>query len=75
LFSKQNHKTNEDIKKIQLIILENEFALALTISMMFTSNVKLETNKLTNYEQGFRLGVGANAGYSNDPPNYHLVQM
>jgi hypothetical protein len=35
---------------------------------MFTSNVKLETNKATNYEQGFRLGVGANAGYSvNDP--------
>ena len=46
-----------------------KFALAFTIAMMFANNVKAqETNKATNYDQGFRLGFGANAGYSvNDP--------
>lgn len=50
-----------------------KFALALTISMMFASNVEAqETNKATNYDQGFRLGVGLNAGYSTNDP-YKLV--
>lgn len=40
------------------------------IAMMFASNVQAQetTNQDTNYDQGFRLGVGLNAGYSlNDP--------
>lgn len=40
------------------------------IAMMFASNVQAQetTNEATNYDQGFRLGFGANAGYSvNDP--------
>ena len=46
-----------------------KFAFAFTISMMFASNVEAqETNKVENYDQGFRLGFGVNAGYSvNDP--------
>ena len=42
----------------------------LAIAMMFANNVEAQetTNEATNYDQGFRLGVGANAGYSvNDP--------
>ncbi|TDE02298.1 hypothetical protein [Flavobacterium sandaracinum] len=47
-----------------------KFALALTISMMFASNVEAQetTNEATNYDQGFRLGFGANAGYSVHDP-------
>jgi hypothetical protein len=43
--------------------------LVLAISAMFASNVEAqETKEVTNYDQSFRLGVGANAGYSlNDP--------
>lgn len=43
--------------------------LVLAISAMFASNVQAqETKEVTNYDQSFRLGVGANAGYSlNDP--------
>ncbi|MFV7234674.1 hypothetical protein [Flavobacterium sp. ZB4R12] len=41
----------------------------LAISMMFASNVEAqETTEVENYDQGFRLGFGVNAGYSvNDP--------
>ncbi|RDI53706.1 hypothetical protein [Flavobacterium glaciei] len=46
-----------------------KFALALTISMMFASNVEAqETSNATNYDQGFRLGIGANVGYSVHDP-------
>lgn len=43
--------------------------LVLAISAMFASNVEAqETKEVKNYDQSFRLGVGANAGYSvNDP--------
>lgn len=46
-----------------------KIAFAITITMMFASNVQAqETNTVAAYDQGFRLGVGANAGYSvNDP--------
>ena len=40
------------------------------IAMMFASNVQAQetAKEATNYDQGFRLGFGANAGYSvNDP--------
>jgi hypothetical protein len=50
--------------------------LYLQVAMMFASKCKKTTNKATNYDQGFRLGVGANAGYSlMILTNYHLVQM
>ena len=41
----------------------------LAIAMMFANNAQAqETKKVDNYDQGFRLGFGANAGYSvNDP--------
>ena len=40
------------------------------IAMMFASNVQAQetTNQDTNYDQGFRLGVGLNAGYSTNDP-------
>ncbi|MFV8334596.1 hypothetical protein [Flavobacterium sp. RSP29] len=42
------------------------------IAMMFASNVQAqetkEVNETTNYDQGFRLGVGLNAGYSTNDP-------
>ena len=44
------------------------------IAMMFANNVQAQdtTNQATNYDQGFRLGFGLNAGYAmNDP--YKLV--
>jgi hypothetical protein len=45
--------------------------------MMFANNAAQETtNQDTNYDQGFRLGVGLNAGYStNDPYKLALEQM
>ena len=40
------------------------------IAMMFASNVQAQetTNQDTNYDQGFRLGVGLNSGYSTNDP-------
>ncbi|MFV5684474.1 hypothetical protein ACM55I_03420 [Flavobacterium sp. GB2R13] len=39
------------------------------IAMMFASNVQAqETKEATNYDQGFRLGFGVNAGYSVSDP-------
>ena len=40
------------------------------IAMMFASNVQAQetTTTATNYDQGFRLGVGLNAGYSTNDP-------
>ncbi|TDE29883.1 hypothetical protein E0I61_07900 [Flavobacterium ranwuense] len=40
------------------------------IAMMFASNVQAQeaTKAATNYDQGFRLGFGANAGYSTSDP-------
>jgi hypothetical protein len=38
--------------------------------------MQTQTTTDTNYDQGFRLGVGLNAGYStNDPYKLALVQM
>lgn len=67
---KQNDETiikqNITIMKISGKI---KTVLVLAISAMFASNVEAqETKEVTNYDQSFRLGVGANAGYSvNDP--------
>jgi hypothetical protein len=38
--------------------------------MMFANNAQAQetTNQDTNYDQGFRLGVGLNAGYSTNDP-------
>jgi hypothetical protein len=69
-FKKQNDETiikqNITIMKISGKI---KTVLVLAISAMFASNVEAqETKEVTNYDQSFRLGVGANAGYSlNDP--------
>ena len=39
------------------------------VAMMFANNVQAqETTTATNYDQGFRLGVGLNAGYSTNDP-------
>lgn len=40
------------------------------IAMMFANNVQAQetTTTATNYDQGFRLGFGANAGYSTSDP-------
>lgn len=40
------------------------------VAMMFANNVQAQetTNQDTNYDQGFRLGVGLNAGYSTNDP-------
>ena len=40
------------------------------IAMMFANNVQAQetTTTATNYDQGFRLGFGANAGYSTNDP-------
>lgn len=40
------------------------------IAMMFANNVQAQetTKEATNYDQGFRLGFGANAGYSTNDP-------
>ena len=43
------------------------------VAMMFASTTQAqETNTAENYDQGFRLGVGLNAGYSTNDP-YKLV--
>nr|WP_309758793.1 hypothetical protein [Flavobacterium sp.] len=41
-----------------------------TVAMMFANNAQAQetTNQDTNYDQGFRLGVGLNAGYSTNDP-------
>jgi hypothetical protein len=46
-----------------------KMAFAFAITMIFASNVQAqETKEVKNYDQGFRLGVGLNAGYAlNDP--------
>jgi hypothetical protein len=52
-----------------------KIAFAVTITMMFASNVQAqETNKTENYDQGFRLGVGINGGVptNDDFYNYSL---
>lgn len=56
-------KTTEKIK----------FVLVLAISMMFATNSSAqETKTAKSFDQGFRLGIGLNAGYAvNDP--YKLV--
>lgn len=52
-------KTTEKIK----------FVLVLAISMMFANNsIAQETQAATNYDQGFRLGFGLNAGYAVHDP-------
>ena len=40
------------------------------IAMMFANNVQAQetTKEATNYDQGFRLGFGANVGYSTNDP-------
>ncbi len=48
-----------------------KMVLAFAITMLFFSNAQAqETTK--NYDQGFRLGVGVNAGYATNDP-YKLV--
>jgi hypothetical protein len=46
-----------------------KMVFAFAITMMFANNVQAqETTEVKNYDQGFRLGVGLNAGYAvNDP--------
>jgi len=52
-------KTTEKIK----------FVLVLAISIMFANNSNAqETQAATNYDQGFRLGIGLNAGYAIHDP-------
>lgn len=46
-----------------------KFVLVLAISMMFANNSKAQdTQAATNYDQGFRLGFGLNAGYAVHDP-------
>ena len=46
-----------------------KFVLALAISMMFANNSKAQdTPAAANYDQGFRLGLGLNAGYAVHDP-------
>ena len=46
-----------------------KFVLVLAISMMFANNSNAqETQAATNYDQGFRLGIGLNAGYAIHDP-------
>ena len=50
-----------------------KIAFAFTISMMFAGNVEAqETNKVENYDQGFRLGVGINGGVPTDNDFYNF---
>ena len=52
-------KTTEKIK----------IALVFAISMMFATNSNAqETQPAKNYDQGFRLGIGLNAGYAAHDP-------
>lgn len=46
-----------------------KFVLVLAISLMFANNSNAqETQAATNYDQGFRLGIGVNAGYATQNP-------
>lgn len=46
-----------------------KFVLVLAISLMFATNSNAqETLAATNYDQGFRLGIGLNAGYAAHDP-------
>jgi hypothetical protein len=46
-----------------------KFVLLLAISMMFANNLAAQDAKTaTNYDQGFRLGIGANVGYAVHNP-------
>jgi len=46
-----------------------KFVLVLAISIMFANNSNAQdTEAATNYDQGFRLGVGLNAGYAVHDP-------
>lgn len=46
-----------------------KFVLALAISMMFAANLQAQdAQAATNYDQGFRLGFGLNAGYAVHDP-------
>ncbi len=48
---------------------EMKFVLVLVISLMFATNSNAqETQAATNYDQGFRLGIGLNAGYAAHDP-------
>jgi len=52
-------KTTEKIK----------FVLVFAISIMFANNSQAqETQAAKNYDQGFRLGIGLNAGYATQDP-------
>jgi len=46
-----------------------KFVLVLVVSLMFATNSNAqETQAATNYDQGFRLGFGLNAGYAAHDP-------
>ena len=46
-----------------------KLALAFSISIMFANNTNAqEMQSSNNYNQGFRLGVGVNAGYAAHDP-------
>lgn len=46
-----------------------KFVLVLAISLMFANNSNAqETQAAKNYDQGFRLGIGLNAGYATRDP-------
>lgn len=52
-----------------------KIAAAFTMAVMFSNQTQAqETNKLENYDQGFRLGVGLNAGVptNEDVYNYSI---
>lgn len=51
----------KNLKKIK-------FAFVFAISIMFASNANAQTETSNNYEKGFRLGVGLNAGYAAHDP-------
>ncbi|MGO4821546.1 MULTISPECIES: hypothetical protein [unclassified Flavobacterium] len=42
--------------------------LVLAISAFFSNTSSAQDNPATNYDQGFRLGVGVNAGYATQDP-------
>ncbi len=42
--------------------------LILAMALFLGSNVNSQENTATNYDQGFRLGIGLNAGYATNDP-------
>lgn len=53
--------------------MKNTIKIALLIILGGFSSVNAQEKEITNYDQGFRLGIGINAGLpTNDPYNFNL---